>query len=81
MNAGSGMKYTWWLLQIIMTLASVFFLIFGVDLMRGAYLLKDPFSFIMTFFASSFIILISLTLGATFIIKMARVYKELKNKD
>jgi len=68
------MKYTWWLLQIVMTLVSGFFLVFGVNLMTGSYSLNDPFSFMMTFFSASFIILISLTLIITFIIKMVRVY-------
>jgi len=74
------MKYRWWLLQIILTIVSVFFLVFGVDLLMGSYSLNDPFSFIMTFFAASFIILISLALMLTFLIKMIRVYRELKNQ-
>ena len=53
------MKYTWWIFQVLMTLVSGFFLLFGIDLIIGSYSLKDPFSFIMTFFAASFIILIS----------------------
>ena len=73
------MKYTWWLLQTIMTLVSGFFLVFGIDLIRGAYSLKDPYSFIMTFFSASFIILISLTLMITFVIKMIRVYRQINS--
>lgn len=72
------MKYLWWTAQILCILISLFFLVFGVDLIRGAYGLNDPFSFIMTFFAASFIILISLTLALVFIIKMIRVYRRLK---
>jgi len=72
------MKYLWWTTQILCILISIFFLVFGVDLIRGAYGLNDPFSFIMTFFAASFIILISLTLVLVFIIKMIRVYRRLK---
>ncbi|NOX34105.1 MAG: hypothetical protein GXP56_10275 [Deltaproteobacteria bacterium] len=74
------MKYRWWLFQVIMTFVSGFFLIFGIDLIMGSYSLKDPFSFIMTFFSASFIILISLTLMVSFIIKMTRVYRHLNNK-
>ncbi|ACN14968.1 hypothetical protein HRM2_18660 [Desulforapulum autotrophicum HRM2] len=73
------MKYYWWPLQTGLVLLSLFFLIFGVDLLMGAYSLKDPFSFIMTFFAACLIILISLTLFAGFIIRMVGVYKQLKN--
>ena len=72
------MKYLWWTAQVLCILISLFFLVFGVDLIRGAYGLNDPFSFIMTFFAASFIILISLTLALVFIIKMIRVYRRLK---
>lgn len=73
------MKYTWWLLQICMMLISIFFLIFGFDLIIGSYTLNDPFSFIMTFFAASFVILISLALSISFLIKMVRVYRQLNN--
>ena len=72
------MKYLWWTAQILCILISIFFLFFGVDLIRGAYGLNDPFSFIMTFFAASFIILISLTLVLVFTIKMIRVFRRLK---
>lgn len=72
------MKYLWWIAQIVCILISLFFLVFGVDLIRGAYGLNDPFSFIMTFFGASFIILISLTLVLVFTIKMIRVYRRLK---
>ena len=72
------MKYLWWTAQLLCLLISLFFFVFGVDLIRGAYGLDDPFSFIMTFFAASFIILISLTLTLVFIIKMIRVYRCLK---
>lgn len=72
------MKYLWWTVQVLCILISLFFLVFGVDLIRGAYGLNDPFSFIMTFFAASFIILISLTLSLVFIIKMIRVYRHVR---
>jgi len=65
---------------MVLVFVSGFFLIFGVDLMIGAYSLKDPFSFIMTFFAASFIILISLTLVITFLIKMIRVYRHINHQ-
>ncbi|MBF0232355.1 MAG: hypothetical protein HQK65_04870 [Desulfamplus sp.] len=73
------MKYYWWILQTALTLISIFFILFGINLLMGSYTLKDPFSFIMTFFAASLMILISLTLAAGFIIKMVRVYKNLNS--
>lgn len=74
------MKHTWWIFQAGMMLISVFFLIFGFDLIIGAYSLNDPFNFIMTFFSASFIILISLTLSISFLIKMIRVYRHINNQ-
>ncbi|MCG8687284.1 MAG: hypothetical protein MI892_20570 [Desulfobacterales bacterium] len=75
------MKYYWWVAQVIFLLVSLFFTVFGIDLLIGAYSLEDPFSFIMTFFAASFMILISLALAITFIVKIIRVYKTLKNNN
>lgn len=72
------MKYLWWTAQVLCFFISIFFFVFGIDLIRGAYGLDDPFSFIMTFFAASFIILISLTLSLVFLIKMIRVYRCLR---
>ncbi|MGD9824311.1 hypothetical protein [Desulfobacter sp.] len=69
------MKYFWWTVQVLCLLISLFFFAFGVDLIRGAYGLNDPFNFIMTFFAASFIILISLTQALVFMIKKIRVYR------
>jgi TRAP-type C4-dicarboxylate transport system permease small subunit len=69
----------WWPSQVIMTLLSGFFLVFGIELLIGSYSLKNPFSFIMTFFSASFIILISLALMITFVIKMIQVYRKLKS--
>ena len=74
------MKYTWWLVQIIYTFVSGFFLFFGIDMMAGSYSLNDPFSFMMSFFAASFVILISLTLFISFPIKMVRVYRQINHQ-
>ncbi len=72
------MTYYWWVLQTVLSLLSLFFLLFGIDLLLGSYSLHDPFNFVMTFFAASFIILISLTLLAGFILRMIRVYRQIK---
>ncbi len=60
---------------------SCFFLVFGIDLLIGAYSLENPFNFIMTFFAASLVILISTALGISFVIRMVRVHKSLNNKN
>ncbi len=73
------MKYVWWIIQVLMVLVSGFFLVFGIDLLMASYTLDNPYNFIMTFFSASFIILISLALGISFIIKIIRVFRQLKH--
>ena len=68
----------WWIRQVILVLVGCFFLFFGINILIAAYKLKDPFSFIMTFFASNLMILISATLVLGFIIRMVRVYRASK---
>ncbi|CAN2041244.1 conserved hypothetical protein [Candidatus Magnetomoraceae bacterium gMMP-15] len=65
----------WWIRQILLTLTGCFFLFFGIQILIAAYSLKNPFFFIMTFFASNLIILISATLIIGFIYKMLAAYK------
>jgi len=64
-----------WIQEGILSAACVFFLLFGVHLMIAAYGLNNPFWFIMTFFSSSLIILISATLLLGFILRMIRRYR------
>ena len=71
----------WWIRQIVLILIGAFFLYYGIQLLIGAYDLKDPFIFIMTFFASNFIILISGTLVFGFAYRMVTVYRRSKNND
>ena len=47
-----------------------FFLLFGVHVLIAAYQLTDPFSFVMAFFASNLIILISAALTLGFVIRL-----------
>jgi len=63
-----------WVRHIFLTLLSVFFIIFGVQVLLAAYRLDTPFAFIMTFFASNFIILISTTLMLVFILRMKKFF-------
>lgn len=54
------MTYIFWIKQLTIALLSLMFLAFGVYLLLSAYGMKNPHEFIMTFFASNLIILISL---------------------
>ena len=56
-------------------LISLFFLVLGIDLLMAAYDLNNPFSFVMTFFASNLMILISAVLALGFILRLRRIFK------
>ncbi len=71
----------WWIWQIILIFVGAFFLYFGIRLLISAYELNDPFTFLMTFFASNFIILISGTLIIGFVYRMITAYRQSKNSD
>ena len=62
----------WWIGQIILIAGACFFVFFGISLLIAAYQLKDPYSFIMTFFAASLIILISAVMVAGFVVRGIR---------
>lgn len=49
-----------WGKNLFIGILSLFFLIFGIETLMGAYSLKNPLEFIMSFFSSSLIILISI---------------------
>jgi hypothetical protein len=54
---GSGVR---WGKNILIALLSLFFLAFGINALITAYSTKNPLEFIMYFFSSSLIILISM---------------------
>ena len=71
----------WWLRQIVLILLGSFFLYYGIELLISAYRLDDPYTFIMTFFASNFMILISAALIIGFVYRMIAVYRHSKDAD
>ncbi len=62
--------------RIALGLVELFFLLFGIYLLILSYHLTDPFSFIMTFFASNLVILISAVLLLGLILKFRKKRKE-----
>jgi len=68
----------WWVLHVGLSIAAVFFMLFGIHLLVAAYNLEDPFHFIMTFFSSNLIILIS---GALLFGFCCRIIAALKSGD
>jgi uncharacterized Tic20 family protein len=64
-----------WLKYGVLLIISLLFLLFGVHLLVAAYTLNEPFSFIMTFFASNFMILISAVGVIAWVVRMVQLYK------
>ena len=71
----------WWVVQVVLALIAIFFILFGVNLLYMAYQINEPFSFIMTFFASNLIILISATLLLSFVLKIVTTLKKTNEKE
>jgi hypothetical protein len=59
-----------------LAIVELFFLLFGVYLLVLAYHLTDPLSFIMTFFASNLVILISAVLLLGLVLKYRKKKEE-----
>ena len=60
----------WWVGQSLMGLFFLGFLVLGIDLCRASFRLKEPYQFILTFFASNLIILVSAALFAGLIVRI-----------
>jgi len=73
--------FFWWIRQIVLLLAGCFFLFFGIQLLIGAYRLKDPSWFIMLFFSSNLIILISATILVGIIFRMITFRRKHEDVD
>jgi len=69
--------FLFWLKTGVVGFFSLFFLLLGIDNLLNAYHLKHPQTFIIYFFASNLIILISLT-GLLF--SVIRIYNFIKGK-
>jgi hypothetical protein len=67
-----GKGFLWWVGQIILLLLALFFLGFGVHVLIVAYHLKDPSEFILTFFASNLMIMISGVIAIGLVLRMKR---------
>ena len=68
-------NYLWWIWQTILVLVSIFFMGLGIEILIKCYKLDNPFYFMMIFFASNLIILISGALMAGFAYRMVGVFK------
>lgn len=68
----------WWVKQILLIVLGGFYLYFGVKLLIASYQLNNPFTFLLTFFASNFIILISAALLIGFVYRLVTAYRYFK---
>lgn len=60
-----------WIIHATLALIGVFCVLFGIHILISAYGLNEPFSFVMTFFASNLIILIGIVFLVGFICRLA----------
>ena len=74
----TGVSTYWWIRQIILILIAGFYLIFGIQLLISAYRLNEPGKFILTFYASNFMILFSGALLAGFVYRLVATYRRSK---
>lgn len=65
----------WWVRHLAGVFLGIVFLAFGVEVLRAAYRLTDPFSFVMTFFAANFMILISAALVFGLVWRMVSAWR------
>ena len=63
-------KLLWWTACGASAIASIFFLFVGISLCIASYNLNHPHQFILTFFASNLIILISVVIIVAVIIRV-----------
>ena len=69
----------WWIRQVILVLVGCFFLFFGINILIAAYPEASPHFSPGIVAKRHLMILISATLVLGFILRMVRVYKQLKN--
>ena len=78
---GYRINKIWWMKQIVLVILGGFYLYFGIHLLIASYQMNNPLAFMLTFFASNLIILISAALLVGFMYRMIVVYRHLKRKD
>ena len=71
----------WWLKQMLLTGIACFFVYFGIAMLVGAYRLNNPYAFIMTFFGSSLMILISVVMAMGFVAQMVRMRRASRSME
>ena len=68
----------WWGKQIVIGGVAVFFLVTGINVLVASYTLTNPLEFIMYFFSSSMLILVSIVF---LIYPAVRIYGRLRGES
>ena len=69
----------WLVKQIVLVILGGFYLYFGIHLLISSYQMNNPLMFMLTFFASNLIILISAALLVGFLYRIIVVYRYKKS--
>ncbi|RJR33757.1 MAG: hypothetical protein C4576_27650 [Desulfobacteraceae bacterium] len=69
----------WWVGRIALTLCGCFFVLFGIHILITSFYLSDPALFIMSFIASTLIILFSAAIVAGLVAQMIRAFRSSEN--
>jgi len=70
--------FFWWISKIVIGIVSLFFFIRGIEILIGSYSLNNPAEFIMYFFSSSMLILVS---AVGIIYSATRIFKRISEKS
>jgi hypothetical protein len=71
----------WYIRQFVLIVIAGFYLVFGIQLLVSAYRLNDPASFIYTFYASNFMVLISAALLVGFVYRLIVGYRRTRSRQ
>lgn len=68
----------WWASKLLIGMASLFFFAWGIDVLVFSYTLNNPLEFLMYFFSSSMLILVSIV-GIIYCV--FRVFRRIKGEE
>ncbi|HOO89612.1 MAG TPA: hypothetical protein PLA74_02205 [Syntrophales bacterium] len=70
-------EFLWWVSKLLIGFVSLFFLVRGIDVLVNSYGLNNPAEFIMYFFSSSMLILVSVV-GLIYCV--VRIFRRIKGE-
>jgi uncharacterized Tic20 family protein len=71
----------WWLGRIVLTLCGGFFVFFGIYILIASFHMSDPFAFMISFLASTMIILFSAAIVAGLVVQMIKALRSDNGKQ